>query len=318
MSVIIFGAQNLMVKKQISKYINEAFPDATDVDVTYLNSHDIDQETLLNECAQLSLVNPYKLVVLENCNFLTGERSKDKFSYNEKLLSYLQTENPNVKLVFSVIYSGKLDSRNKVVKLISTKGKIIECKDLKIGDWHVYAQKFFERRNVKITKEALYELCDRSDGSLDIFLSETNKLLLYKMNNIDINDINLIVTKPLNNNVYDILKSLLNGNKEKTIQIYRDLRLEKVEPVILISIIANSLLFADQVLFLNSKHYSTSSISQQLKCNPYRTIITLKDFRNIGCDVIEKTLEKLYLLDKEIKHNNIDRFYAFEMFIVNF
>jgi hypothetical protein len=29
-------------------------------------------------------------------------------------------------------------------------------------------------------------------------------------------------------------------------------------------------------------------------------------------------LDDLYVLDKTIKHNNIDRFYGFELFLINF
>ena len=44
----------------------------------------------------------------------------------------------------------------------------------------------------------------------------------------------------------------------------------------------------------------------------------LKDIKYFKKGEISKSLEKLYALDKKIKHNEVDRFYNFELFILNF
>jgi len=318
MATIIFGAQDLMVKKQIRRFVLDNFSKPDDVEVIYLDSRKITENNLLDECQQMNLMCTDKVVVVENSNFLTAERTKDKFSCSDSLIEYLKSENPFTKLVFTVVYDKKLDSRNKIYKYISDKGRIVECKDLKINDWMLYITKFFEKRNVKIEKSAINELCKRCDGNLNIFMNETEKLLLYKMNNITLEDIKKVVTRPLEDNLFDILDLLLHNKKEQAIQTYRDLALQKVEPVVLISIISSSLLFLDKVLFLSKKRMSYSEIAKHLSCNPYRVINTIKSFGDVDSAHIKKTIDDLYSLDKIIKHNNIDRFYGFELFLINY
>jgi len=307
-----------MVKKQISKIVADYFDKDLNQSVVYLDSHKITEGNLIDECEQCSLNSLYKAVIVENCDFLTAEKNKGKMKYSDLLIDYLKNENANTKLIFSVIYDKKLDSRNKIYKLLSENGKILECKDLKDDDWNVYVTKYFEKRNVGIEKKAINELCKRCDGSLNIFINEANKLLLYKINNISLNDVELVVTKPLENNIFEILDNLLHGNKAGAISIYRDLILEGAEPVGLISIISSSLLFLDRVIYLDKKRYSYTQISTVLKSNPYRVMLSIKDFKNIDVILIKNALESLFLLDKKIKHNEINRFYGFELFLLNF
>jgi len=318
MAIIIFGAQSLMVKKQVKKFLMETFPNQNRYDVTYLNSKDISEGNIIDECQQMSLSCENKVVVIENSNFLTAERIKDKMNFSDDLLEYLKNENEFAKLIFTVIYDKKLDSRNSIVKYIKEKGKIIECKDLKDSDWEIYVAKYFEKRSINITKDAIKEICNRCNGDLNVFINEVNKLLLYKMNNITVKDVDLIITKPLEENIFDILNKLLHNKKTSAISIYRDLVLQKVEPVVLISIISTTLTYLDRILFLNNSHYSYAQIAKETNSNLFRVMVTLREFKDVNVNLIHDTLDKLYELDKTIKHNSIDRFYGFELFLLNF
>ena len=318
MAIIIFGAQSLMVKKQVKKFLMETFSNQNRYDVTYLNSKDVTEGNIIDECQQMSLSCENKVVVIENSNFLTAERIKDKMNFSDDILEYLKNENEFTKLIFTVIYDKKLDSRNSIVKYIKEKGKIIECKDLKDSDWEVYVAKYFEKRSINITKDAIKEICNRCNGDLNVFINEVNKLLLYKMNNITVKDVDLIITKPLEENIFDILNKLLHNKKTSAISIYRDLVLQKVEPVVLISIISTTLIYLDKILFLNNSHYSYAQIAKETNSNLFRVMVTLREFKDVDVNLIHDTLEKLYELDKTIKHNSIDRFYGFEFFLLNF
>lgn len=318
MAIIVFGAQTMMVEKQINKYIKESFLNLDKVDIIRINSSSLTEGNLIDECSQLSFTADGKVIILENCNLLTRERTKDKFVYTDEFIKYLENENPYVKLVFSCVYDKKIDSSNKIYKIVNKKGKIFECKDLKENEWPFYIQKFFEKRSVKISKDAINELSKRCSGDLNIFFKETEKLLLYKMNNIEIDDIEEIVTKPLSNNVFDLLDFLLHDKINKAIDLYRDLQLAKIEPVVLISILSNSLFFLDKVLYLNNIGLNYSAIASKLKSNPYRVKITLDQFRYVKKEKISRNIDNLYFLDKQIKHSEIDRFYGFEMFLLNF
>ena len=319
MAFIVCGSQQPLVKKQIKSCILQQVKDVDNCEIIRLDSNKINENDLLDECEQYSLCFNKKVIILENCGFLTGEKSEAKFSYSDKLIKYLANENPNTILIFSVIYDKKLDSRTKIYKILSTKDCIIMCKELTAKEWPKQVELYFKKKHVLIEDSAIEEICKRCDGNFNIFLNESKKLLLYKKDQILLDDVKKIFTKPLYNNVFEIQNNLLHNNKEKAIQIFRDLEISKnIEPVVLISIFANQLISLDKYLYLYKKGFSYGEIATQLGENPYVVMKNINNFRNIKSELIEKVLDKLYLLDKEIKHGEINKSYGFELFLINF
>ncbi|MFA6755107.1 MAG: DNA polymerase III subunit delta [Bacilli bacterium] len=320
MVYIVFGAQQIMVKKQISKIVDD-YKKEKSCDVIDFDANDTTFDELLTECSQISLGMFDKVIIYNNSLFLTAAKTKknpyDKKDF-EEMIKYLNNENPSTCLIFGCVYNKKLDSRSKIVKCVQNKGKIIECKNLEANDWPLFVRRYFEKRNVSIDEDAVKEIVKRCDGDLSIFNNEVNKLVLYKTNNVKYEDVDKIVTKPLSSNVFDILSCVLYGKKNEAIKIYRDLRLSKVEPVNLISIMTYSLIFLDKVLYLNNKGFSNVQVASTLSCSPYQVFINLHQFGRINRNNIKLLLDKLFYLDKSIKHSSVDRFFAFEKFIIEY
>ena len=155
MAYIVFGSQQLMVKKQVKKCIADYFKDDTNYEVLHFDSSKITEDELLSECEQFSLCGDKKVIVVENSNFLTAERDASKFVYTDSLVKYLKNENPSTILIFSVIYSKKLDSRNKIYKIVDESGKIIICKDLTEKEWPQQVALYFKKKNLSISDEAI-------------------------------------------------------------------------------------------------------------------------------------------------------------------
>lgn len=61
-----------------------------------------------------------------------------------------------------------------------------------------------------------------------------------------------------------------------------------------------------------------SEIADIMKIHPYRVKLALENRRRISLDAIMQEIENLYQLDLAIKSSKVDRFYAFEMFLLNF
>lgn len=319
MAYIVFGSQQLMVKKQIKKCISDIFKDDKNYEVLHFDSTKITEDELLSECEQFSLYGDKKVIIVENSGFLTAERNSNKFEYTDSLVKYLKNENPSTILIFSVIYNKKLDSRNKIYKVIDENGKIIVCKDLTEKEWPEQVSLYFKKKNISITQDAVDEICRRCSGDFGVFINESNKLILYKQNNITIDDVKEIVAMPLFNNVFEIQNNLLHKNKEKAIQIFREIQFSKdVDPVSLISIFVNQLILLDKLLYLNKKGLSYGSIASELGENPYIVMKNLNNFKGVDRKLIKSALKKLYELDRAIKHSEINKYYGFELFLINF
>lgn len=319
MAYIVFGSQQLMVKKQIKKCISDIFKENKNYEVLHFDSTKITENELLSECEQFSLYGDKKVIIVENSGFLTTERNSNKFEYTDSLVKYLKNENPSTILIFSVIYNKKLDSRNRIYKVIDENGKIIVCKDLTEKEWPEQVSLYFKKKNISIAQDAVDEICRRCSGDFGVFINESNKLILYKQNNITIDDVKEIVAMPLFNNVFEIQNNLLHKNKEKAIQIFREIQFSKdVDPVSLISIFVNQLILLDKLLYLNKKGLSYGSIASELGENSYIVMKNLNNFKGVDRKLIKSALKKLYELDRAIKHSEINKYYGFELFLINF
>ena len=63
---------------------------------------------------------------------------------------------------------------------------------------------------------------------------------------------------------------------------------------------------------------SNDEIAKETGSSPGRVFITNRNFKKYSIDFLLNTISKLNELDRKIKHSEIDRFYGFELFILNF
>ena len=162
----------------------------------------------------------------------------------------------------------------------------------------------------------LYEYVN---NDLFTFENEANKLMLFKMENHEINveDIKKISAKTIDDNFFELSDAILKNNKKLIFDAYNNLKVKNVEPVRLINALTTNFIFYDQILFLKSLKKSDDEIANTLNVNPFRVTISLRNLKGFNNKIVQTILGKLYSLDKSIKTSEVDRFFAFEMFLLN-
>jgi DNA polymerase III delta subunit len=71
-------------------------------------------------------------------------------------------------------------------------------------------------------------------------------------------------------------------------------------------------------MYLSKKRMSKEDIANELKIKPGRVYILSRSIPLISEATIRKTLDDLYQLDLDIKSGLVDRYYSFELFLINF
>ena len=101
--------------------------------------------------------------------------------------------------------------------------------------------------------------------------------------------------------------------------LFKDLRVSNVEPVTLISQLANQFRLINEVRFLlRVRRLSQDEVAKELKIKPGRVYVLSKSLSLISEKAILRALDDLYELDYNIKSGQVDRFYAFELFLLEF
>ena len=111
---------------------------------------------------------------------------------------------------------------------------------------------------------------------------------------------------------------MLEGKNGNALRIYRDLRVKGAEPVSLITTLANQFRMFSMVSYLTKNNYSIKGISEELNINEVRAKIISRQVYNMKDSALKRTFDELYNLDFQIKSGQVDRFYAFELFLANF
>ena len=115
-----------------------------------------------------------------------------------------------------------------------------------------------------------------------------------------------------------IFNYLITGKNLDAVKLFRDLRVSNVEPVTLISMLGNQFRLLNQVYYLFKNGRSDEQIAKELNIKPIRAQILRKNTSLVSEKAIHRTLNDLFELDLQIKSGLVDRFYVFELFLINF
>lgn len=319
MLYIVYGSQSALVRSRIKKICQEEVGELDEMNYVRFSYPENSIFEVLDEASYVPLGYDKKVIVYSDFSLLGKVDKKTKESDQYKaLLSYLKSPNEQTTLVFS-LYEDKIDDKNEIVSLIKDNGTVISRPLPNEIEWKELVARFIKEKagGASIDRDALIELANRTYCDVDLMRNSAKKLALYT-NHITHQDVVLMVERPLEENVFQIFNALLDGKNGVALRIYRDLRVKGVEPVSLVTTLSNQLRVFSMVHYLTKNNYSIKGISEELGINEIRAKILSRQVYNMKENAIKRAFDELYNLDYQIKSGQVDRFYAFELFLANF
>lgn len=325
MNYFLFGNQRESINGFIKSLAKKTLDVVDDMNFIKYDATETLVQDIVYEAESMSLGCDKKVVAVTNCYWMQKKKPRNKLEseqdYNS-LIEYLQSPNPDCELILS-IPEAEVDKKSELSKAIFACCEIREASDPDPKTWKEHVQRQFikaqqENPKLRIDRDALDELASRTEGDVSAFRNSLIKLTLYT-DHIRFEDVCLMVTRPLEDNSYQIFNYLINDKNAEAVRLYRDLKVSNVEPVILINMLAGQFRLLNQVVFLSKKGLSNEEIGQELGIKPIRAQILKKSTYAMTEKAIHKTLDDLFNLDFQIKSGQVnDRFYAFELFLINF
>lgn len=319
MLYLLFGPQGMILEKQCKKIIKDNLEVIDDFHVIKFMADEVTIQDIVFEADQTSLTGERKAIIVYHPYFLSTSKTKEKIESLQDykvLMEYLESPNTFTDLIF-VLEADKLNERSEIVKLLKVKAKVIEAKEITKEEWPRFIQQYFQKLNVSIDPDATSELALRVEGDAMRFVNEAKKLALYT-DHITYDDIQTMIARPLEENAFLIYDCLLKKDKSKAISIYRDLLVEGSEPVQLVGMLANQFRLLSEVSYLSTQYSSNNEIARILGVHEYRVKLSRDHLRRLTYKKILKKIDELYQLDLDIKSGVVDRFFAFEMFLIRF
>lgn len=324
MIYFIYGNQSATIKSQVNKIVSSFFDKEAidDLNMVKIDGHNITVQEAIDECRYVALGYDKKAVILENCYFLTKPKPRNKIESDQEydvLKKYISSgENDDNVLFILSVTSSSIDEKNEIVSLLRKNSKVIETKDPDEKDFNDYIIIYCKKHNIVIDKDAISELANRCDNDVALFKNSIEKLALYT-DHIRFEDVTKLVSRKLEDQAFLLSNYLLDNNNGEALNLYRDLRVNNVEPVTLINQLANQFRLINEIRFLlREKRLTAEEAANELIIKPGRVRALARYLSLLSEKKTLDTLEELYKLDYDIKSGQVDRLYAFELFLINF
>ena len=150
-------------------------------------------------------------------------------------------------------------------------------------------------------------------------MMEVEKIILYynEPSYIKYSDVLNIVSKSLNTNNFLFVDALVDNDLKKSLELFQDLKLMKVEPTVLLSLIARDFRIMFNIKTLTNEGKREYEMMNELGLMDWQLDKYLKKIFPYKTQELESILIKLSELDLNIKSGKIDRFMGLELFILD-
>lgn len=311
---LLISEPSLILKSKLNIYTKEVIEEKDEFNYNVFDFEENSFEEIIDALQTPAFSSEKKVVICKNPYFIKDSKIKLPFSNDIKTLEeYINNQNPDSEFII-VCPKKYFTSKSKFVNLISKVGEVENLLFEDENEFVSYGDNLIEKTNIDITnkaKEILYNRCANDVCKLE---REIAKLAIFN-DRIDEEIIDKMISRPLEDDVFELSNALLSKDHKKTMKIYSDLKLLKVEPINLIALLANQFRLIMQVLILKKENKKETDIASLLEVHPYRVKMAIKHGYNYSLIDVKQILVELANLDAKIKIGEADRYVDFELFL---
>ncbi len=300
------------LKEEVSKIIKD-----NPITTYDLNSDNI--EDIIEEASYFSVFDDKKYIVVKNSIIFSAKKKDAEEKTTKKdelLLQYL--ENPNTQTVLIFELFGKADSKKKIVKTIKDKYQYIDIPDMKPKELSAEITKLLKEKGYKTTYDINSYIINACQSNYDLIVNEINKIDLYyqKGCSLELKEVSNIISSQTIDNNFKLIDSILEKNLKESMNIYDDLMIQKVEPIMLLIMISKdirNILLIKKMLKNNSKEEIKNKLGIKFDFQLDKLINQSYSYNE---EELENNLLYLCDLDYKIKRGKVSSKLALTMFIL--
>lgn len=280
-----------------------------DMDVTSLS-------TVINDAITFPLFEDLKVIILRNPSFLT--KNKEEVPQDVKtFIKYLK--NPNESTVLMIDAANlKINQSNEIYKVLRNVALIInydESQEIELKGWVI---RTFASNGIEIKEEALNTFMQYLNNNQVRMEQEIDKLSTYvgRGGTITADDVKNIVTKDLSNEVFNLIKAIVDHNHIAVSSIYQQLVESTKDVSGIIAMINNSFIEMLTINKLLKIGHSQNDIAKFFNVTPGRAFYMVKNAKSFKVQDLENYVKKMADLDYKIKSGQIDKAIGLDLLIV--
>ncbi len=274
---VLYGREKYLFEMIISK-INEGFEGNSFKDFNYqvIDSQEMSADDIMDNFEILPFMADRRFVVVKNAQFFNPTKNNLTEAQEKRLLSYF--ENPSKQTVVIFQCGVSIDKRKKLYKSVSKIGKVVELNKLEGSDLSKWLQKqakesgkTFENSAVNLFISNIGYQNKNSNKTIYDLKNELLKLVAYvgDRDNIETSDVNSMLAKTLELNVFELVEHMANSNPLLAIKMTDELLISGESEFMILSMIGRHFRLLKKVKCYLEAGYSPSSIASKIKLHPF-------------------------------------------------
>ena len=309
---LLFGLENYLIDEKLNDIIKKSKVDKDNIIRFNLDEDSIYQ--VLLEASTVGMFSDKKIIIADNASFLSASKSISEEEIKE-LNNYIENPFEDVTLIF-IVREEKTDQRKKITKNLIKVSKVLECNKVDNYKMNDYISNYIRDNGYSISSSSVELIISKVGYELSNIMKELEKLFIYKDDDKKITkeDIEEVITKNLEKNIFELTNAIVDKNKVKINNIYKELILSGEDPIKLIVTLSNQFRLMLQVKLMRKSGYSEKEIVTTLKEHPYRINLAMNSSYSI--EELKIKLLELSDLDYKIVTGEVDKFFGFEMFLL--
>lgn len=303
---VLIGKNKVLIDKEIKDIEKTTAATYGDLDRMEFNMADRDfKYDLLNEAMHtISLFGNYQFIIL---------RYSDKDSSKLDEASLIETLTHFNDFQFVLVLEKKLLASSKLKKMLDKNAKTKVVADPREADISHYIRQQAKGR-FEISEGAARSLAGRV--KMDLVRLQQEMLKLENVGEpIEVKHIEMLVSSELDDNVFRLSDALLKKDGKTAIEVYQELLAQRLDPIALMGLVASSLRRLYQVGALSESGYGNERIASTLEMSDKQAGFILRNQYRNSWEVLS-LLNELGTIDQGVKLGKVDRFIAFELFLM--
>ena len=316
----IYGEVPELVEKKsneiVESYLNEK---KDDFNYVKYNLYDTSFNQIIEEALTMPFISEKKAIVVKNAFIFTGEKvSKDIQPNNEQVNEFLEKYDGENFIIFEV-YQNKLDERKKITKTLKKTSKLAKVEQMSEQEIKNWIKNKLHENFKDIKQDALDLFIELTGINFNIVSQELEKIILFLGERTTINkkDVEEIINRSLEQNVFLLTVYIQKGEKYKAIQLIKDLIVMKEEPIKLLALITSNYRLYYQCKILSRKGYSGQQIAKTINVHPYRVKLALNQVKHYQLTHLLNIIDQCAETDYKLKSSYMDKQLILELFILS-
>jgi DNA polymerase III subunit delta len=315
---LFYGTETFLIHETIQLLLTHLLnEEEKDFNFSTYDLEETPLEVAVEDAETFPFMGEKRLIVMQNPVFLTSEKTKGKVDHNiTKLEDYLNNPAPYSIIVIAAPYE-KLDERKKITKELKRKAVVEEAKKLGDQDLKIWIKDRAISNGVNIDDKAIEKMVSVAGSNLFVLTNEIDKMSLYvgSGKRIDLHTVEQLVSKTLEQNIFELVEKVVHRKVEEALRIYYDLLKQNEEPIKILALLSSQFRLIYQVKELSRKGYGQQQMATSLRAHPFRVKLAAGQAQLFSEDELKRLVHLFADADYQMKTGGLNKTMIIEMIL---